>query len=267
MISYHLTKGGDGSQYARGFKAADTNDIERLKRAITGFVWSPCIWRGGARKQENFERADWCVLDFDSGEMSLDEACNTFCDMFHIIGTTRSHQKEKGGVKCDRYRVALLFEKPIFSLRDYRYTMWKMTRRYPIDRSARDGARFFFPCTEIVQASSDGYVEECLKAPETFERYSPAKHDAMRKAKVLPPLARRALLSLVPVGERNTTWYWVAKELKKVGLEHEEIFRLVATSKTYNGQVCQDLAAELKSCICNGIKAAEREIADGRTEA
>lgn len=264
MISYHLTRDGKGDAYARGFKAADVGAIKRLEKAVTGFVWSPCIWRDGVRKQDNFLRADWCVLDVDSPEMPLAEACKRFGDMVHIIGTTKSHLKDKGGVVCDRYRVMLLFERAITNLRDYRYTMSRVVRRYPVDQQPKDGARFFFPCTEIIQSSAEGYVEECLEAPETFEHPDQGWYEAYAEAGTLPPFARWALTSIIPVGERNTTFFRASKDLTKTGIKRTEIVQMIIASKTYGNQVSPDLVLEIESCVGNGIKAALRESADGR---
>lgn len=267
MISYHLSRGLDGAAYARGFKLADTNDVERIKKAICGWVWSPCIWTDGVRRQENFQRADWCVLDVDSPEMTLDDACRRFCDMQHVIGTTKSHQKDKGGVTCDRYRVLLRFERPILSLADYRYTMRKIVQRYPVDQQPKDGARFFYPCTRIVQSSADGYGEDVFEAPAHYNdpNFQTRKYAA---AGTITPFSRWALSALVPKGERNTTWYRAAKDLTKAGKDPMEILRLIVDSKTYAGQVSLDLAAEIMTCVTNGSNAALRETdTDGRSEA
>ncbi len=263
MISFHLAKSLDSSSYARGFKTADTNDIERLKKAICGWVWSPCVWRDGVRKQDNFLRADWCVLDVDSPEMTLEDACRRFCDMQHIIGTTKSHQKAKGAVTCDRYRVLLRFERPILRLADYRFTMRKIVKRYPVDQQPKDGARFFFPCTQIVQGAADGYGEDVFDAPAGFDdpNAMPRKYAA---AGTVTPFARWALSAIVPTGERNTTWYRASKDLTKTGKDPMEILGLIVDSKTYCGQVSPGLAAEIMTCVMNGSKAALKETdADG----
>lgn len=267
MISYHLAKGLDGAHFARGFKVADTNDIERLKKAVVGWVWSPCVWRDGVRRQENFQRADWCVLDVDSPEMDLKEACERFCDMIHIIGTTKSHQKDKGGVVCDRYRVMLKFERPILRLDDYRYTMSRIVKRYPVDQQPKDGARFFYPCQEVIQSSDDGYGEEVIEAPEWFDRPG-RKAERYSAAGTITPFARWALTAVVPKGERNTTWYRAGKDLAVAGYEERVAAAMIIDSKTYSGEVTPDLAREIEDCVRNGFKAALREMeADGRSEA
>ncbi len=261
MISYHLTKSAKANafSYANGFKEADTNDIERIAKGITGYVWSPCVWRDGVRRQEHFLRADWCVLDFDSGEMTVADACNAFCDTIHLIGTTRSHGIDKGGHTCDRFRVAIKFTQSITNLRDYRYTMSKMVRRYPVDQQPKDGARFFFPCTEVIQSASEGYTEDPLEAHDSFERPNFARMEVYKRIGAIPPKARWALVNVMPIGERNTTWFWVAKELRYVGRSLDQIMSCIVNSATYAGKVSHDLASEIEQCVINGIKNAEAE--------
>lgn len=259
MISFHPVKDMVGAAYANGFKVADTNSVMRLSRAIEGWVWSPCIWRDGVRRQDHFLRADWCVLDFDDGEMSLREACDTFCDMVHIIGTTKSHQKEKGGPPCDRFRVLLKWERPVTDLRDYRFNMKKILSRYPADPAPKDGARFFFPCTMVVQASSEGYTEGLLPTPENFERPNLERLKAYGQAGILPPRVRDRLVNVVPEGARNTTWYCLAKDMVRCGLDEIGIVDMIVSSKTYEGRVGPSLLHEIAQCVRNGAKAVARE--------
>ncbi len=268
MISYHLAKDSCSAAYARGFKTADIDDLPRICRGIAGFVWSPCIWRDGVRKQENFQRADWCVLDFDDGEMTLEQAKSTFCDTIHIIGTTKSHQVAKrDSAACDRFRVLMLFEQPILRLKDYRYTMRKILRRYPVDQAPKDGARFFFPCKEIVQCSDTGYTEPTHEAPEWFECPRRERSQAYRNAGIVPPFVRQRLIAPIPVGTRNTTWYWVAIELRRVGFDPEDILVMIIKSPTYGGLVSPDLVVELEECVRNGCRVVDREVEDiGRGE-
>ena len=176
MISYHPTP-PDAEKpwlYAKGFKIADTEDVERVARGVKSHVWSGIVWRGGDRKQSEFLWSDWCVMDFDDPDITLNQAKNAFCDLVHIIGTTKSHQKDKHGVVCDRFRVAVKWSERVKSLKTYRWNMQLLRDRYPLDRKALDGARYFFPCTEIVQMSTDGYTWDVNQnIPVGFEDLDP----------------------------------------------------------------------------------------------
>jgi hypothetical protein len=261
VISYHPHRTKNAGAFAAGFKTADTDDVDRLIRGITRYVWSPCIWEGGRREQARFLRADWLVLDFDSGETTLAEACRAYCDMIHIIGTTKSHQKVKGEQRaCDRFRVMVRFERPVENLRDYRFLMTRALRRSTADPSAKDGARFFYPCTEIVQASYEGMTEEVLTAPENFERPNLARFAGYARAGVLPSYCRRLLTTVVPIGARNKTWYGLGKDLARCGMSADEIVRMVVMSSTYEGKVGQELLTEIARCVGNGASTAEQEM-------
>lgn len=179
MISYTLTppQADKPALYARGYKIADTDDIYRISRGIVGFVWSGIAWKDGHRANKNFLYSDWCVLDFDSPDMPLAQAVRVFCDRIHIIGITKSHQKDKKGVICDRFRVVIPWEKRITDTRVYRWNMQRLLDRYPIDDKALDPARFFFPCTRIVALEAEGYKEDVDEGvPEGFDFRDPEEY-------------------------------------------------------------------------------------------
>ena len=266
MLSYHP---GDASPsapwaFSRGFKQALTDDVPRISRGICRYVWSPCIWQDGVRRQANFTCAVWCVLDFDTGEMTLAEAVNTFCDTVHIIGTTKSHGVDKGTGPVDRFRVALKFSRLITELREYRYAMKKITERFPADPSPKDGARFFFPCKTIISKSADGYLEEVPETPSWFERPNLAQIASYRTAGIMMPRTRQMLSTVIPVGERNTSWYRVGKDLSRMGLDEADAASRIVQSPTYGGMATRELLLEIALCVGNGFKAVAKEESDER---
>lgn len=173
MISYHRNKSFKDDEYSKGFEVADTKDLERLSRGISKFVWSPIIWKNGLRHQKWYLNARYAVLDFDDGETTLEEAKRKFCDVNHIIGTTRNHQKSKGEKPAvDRFRVILEFEQPITDLRIFRYNMTVLIRRHGTDKLCKDGARFYYPCKEIVSVLTDADKMPIGIVPPWFENSS-----------------------------------------------------------------------------------------------
>ena len=230
---------------------------------MRGHVWSPVVWSSGERLQKNFSAAQWCVLDFDCGEMSLGEAQNTFCDMVHVIGTTKSHRVEKNGRCCDRFRVALRFSEVIRDLRVYRYNMAKMTHNYPCDSSCRDGARYFFPCTQIVSICDDEdafQVDVIKEVPESFERTPKAKFGEMSKAFVIP---RRVIyrLSRECTENRNTFCYGLGADCARVGIPLERVIELIERSQTGIDLSCDDYMQGL----INGHKAGLEDMSERKT--
>lgn len=256
MISYHPSR-PDVSQpqaYTRGFKEARIIDLNRIARGITQYVWSPILFKEGHRIQSNFLSCMWCALDFDTPFLALADACKIFCDTTHIIGTTKSHQKEKGGVICDRYRVVLRFSQPITDLRTYRYNMKLMHQKYDdADRACLDGARFFYPCSEIISIVTGDYlIDVVTSVPDDFENLS-TRISPYKGSRIIPPWARSRLETVVPVGERNTTFYRVAKDLTRSGFSEEEIWQLVGRSATYRDVAGSNEAmTDLRSCTRRG---------------
>lgn len=256
MISYHPHQNGGSGAYGQGFLRADTLDLARISRGICEFAWSPVIWTGGRRRQDHFEFADLCVLDFDSPEMTLAQALNIFSDMAHIIGTTKSHRKPKGGVTCDRFRVVLRFASRISALKTYRYSLKQVVQRYPADPAATDGARFFFPCTEIVSVLDDGFVEEVRDPPavnteqaETRKRYLA---EAYRSRGAMPPWLKRFLDTgdVVDTG-RNHTVYRAAAKLTELG-EPADAVRAMVMASPFSRDGLEH--GEVERALENGIK-------------
>lgn len=257
MISYNLTKFDTSRKYgySRGWRTADTNDPLRIAECMRRFTWSPIVWKDGIRSQENFVRADWLALDFDDGEMTLGEAKQLFSDTIHLIGTTKSHQKPKHGWACDRFRVVILFEEPIFDLRIYRWNIECWIKRHPVDSLCKDGARMFYPCTEIVQLSDEGFRQEVFKdIPRLFE--GAIDRTGYGVAGVLPPFSRKWLQSVIPLGKRNGVIYYIAKDMVKAGYSVQDVLSLVVNSPTYIGKVGPSLLKEIQAAIASGAKRA-----------
>lgn len=248
----------DARSYARGFLTVDTNAPRRVARGMASFVWSPCVWRGGMRLRENFLRADWAVLDFDSGEMTLAEAANTWCDMAHVIGTTKSHQVVKGDAPaCDRFRVALLLERPVTQLADYEHIMRTLIGKYPADPAAKDGARFFYPCRQIVAHDADGDTLEWQPAPPvTLDATARAKAmDAYRfeRWQRLPRWLEAFLADGTLVGKgRNHTAYCAARTLTELGAAPELIRARIMAAPIERGGL---VAGEIERAIEHGMTA------------
>lgn len=270
MLNFHktppdvaFTKAHTARTYSSQFTSCRIREATRIARCALTHVWSPIVWYNGRRLEEAFFGAEWCVLDFDTPEMSLSEAMKKYCDMSHFIGTTKSHLKEKNGVVCDRFRVALRFEEPIYDLRLYRWNMWRLLENIPCDPSCKDGARFFYPCTDIVQIEDEpeSYRVSVNKTiPEHFDM--PITHAAYREAGTIPPWTERMLRTEIAVGERNNVIYRIAKDLAKCGFSEAEIVETVAKSKTYQGKEMRwDLKREIHAAVKSGVRKAAKEIA------
>lgn len=259
MISYHPDKIDTKAAWAyhKGFKIAATDDVKRIAKGICRYVWSPIIWKDGIRAQNNFLSAAWCVLDFDDG-MTVKEAKEIFADKIHIIGTTKSHQVAKGDVPaCDRFRVFLKFVKPITDLRLYRCNMERLVHEYHSDKACKDGARYFFPCKEIVSCVDFGReVSVNVFVPDSFEKFVPKFSPAYAQAKIIPRWLEKELSVAQPVGIRNNWVFSKSIVLAECGYSKDEIITEILNSATYRGSVSPETLRDIKLAVKNGMKRA-----------
>ena len=69
--------------------------------------YSAGTFLNGYIKNENYEeRQNMIMIDIDEG-LSIEDVKTLFKDYYYLISTTKSHQKEKNGFKCDRFRLIL----------------------------------------------------------------------------------------------------------------------------------------------------------------
>jgi hypothetical protein len=247
--------------YAKDFKTAQS-DIKGLIDLVQEHVWSPIVWKDGIRKEANFISADWCVLDFDDPEMTLAQALNVFCDRVHVIGTTKSHLKEKGGIICDRFRVCLKFSETITNLREYRWNIARYLDQYPVDKACKDGARFFYPCVDIISSldSAEAYREDVdHKVPENFERPKDIKAAVKRlRSGIFSDVISDAILKPIPEGRRNAMCYRVSIDLTIAGYSEEDIIQILLKSPTYKSELAY--IKEITATVRSGIKRAHSEL-------
>lgn len=138
------------------FLPLEIPDISHIPDIITKSTYSLGWFNNNHRKNENFKGSEFIGLDFDNG-MSIETALETFKEYTHIIGTTKSHQKEKSGVIADRFRVILKLDKEITNYQDYKATATALLTKYPqADVKCSDAARMFYPCVEILSSNFNG---------------------------------------------------------------------------------------------------------------
>lgn len=112
--------------------------------------YSPFIYNENYRKETNtiLNKTNCIMLDFDDG-ITLEKAKKLFDTYNAIIATTKSHQKEKNGIICDRFRVILptdYFED--ISIDDYKQMMSLLILRYGSDNATKDVARYYYAYLE-----------------------------------------------------------------------------------------------------------------------
>lgn len=131
---------------AHGFKKREVRWDELLDVVTMGKAYAPAGFKDGHRKNENYlNDTNVVFLDIDDG-MTFIEAQTVFKELQCFIFTTRSHQKEKKGKVCDRFRVAIKLDKPIdLPVADYKIAMQAIFDFFGnVDRATKDPARFYF---------------------------------------------------------------------------------------------------------------------------
>lgn len=260
MISFHREQAKNLSD---GFELYEYED-ESLARLIVARQWSPIIW-GGIRSKKNFRYSDLCGLDFENPEVSLADMVNTFCDCWHIIGTTRNHQKVKGSEHAmDRFRIILKWSRRIEQIDSYEFNTKKMISDYGADPACFDGARMYFPCDQIVSINLDPDAERidvvdvpkeyAAKRAESHRRFDEAR-DRYKAIGRMSTFARRWLLATIPQGERNIIVFQLGCELARTGLDYEDAVDRVLRSETYGGMVISpELHKKIRNQVFDGFK-------------
>jgi len=154
-----------GSLWGRGFRVARFDTMTQLGMFICKHVWSPIIWNHGIRRKVNWYGAQFMVLDFDSPEYTVAMAQADWVDAQHIIATTKSHQIEKKGVTCDRFRLVVPWTNAIKISSDYVYSLSRISNRYGADPKCCDVVDYFYPCVDIISINETGYTQAHEQRP------------------------------------------------------------------------------------------------------
>lgn len=264
MISVSKSRALEAKRHTR-FSRYFPATLEDLANTITSEIWSPIVWKDGKRTKASFEKALVVALDFDKPTaLPLKDALELCHDwgLSHVIGTTKSHQKEKvsasGKVEppCDRYRLCFIADSWCEDRELYEHNMAALIEQYGCDRSCKDGARFFWPCQRIVSVGK-GRKFQWLPLPEGHIREADKR--AMQKQKyahypkgVLPHWVRDLLTVGVASGERHMTCYKLGANLTLLGYDEDEILDMVKKTPGLMGIG----ASDLERAVRNGINAA-----------
>jgi len=201
------------------------NTIEELASIARSASWAPATFRG-RRTLATLESIDLLVLDVDDG-CSLEEAKEHFKVFKHIIGTSRSHQKEKKGKVSDRFRVILFLSEAIANDDDYKETWENAKKRWNfIDTACKDSSRFFYPCTKIVSMSKEGKTFDVVKYQGKVIERRNGELTRMEKGDLwkstLDFLVRGA-----PAGQRHYRLIQAVGNMREQGYSQEETVELL----------------------------------------
>ncbi len=147
------------------------DQAELTPQLVASEGWSPVLFDRPRRASKNFLEASVVGFDIDEN-MSIEEAKEKYAHLRHIIGTTTNHQriKNKGQSNerpaCDRFRLILFLDQPVFSPEDYKESLLQLAAKFdiPFDEQAKDAARWFIPCREIVSVNLEGELVPSFEA-------------------------------------------------------------------------------------------------------
>lgn len=216
------------------------------------YNYSAGTFKNGYRKADNYQNySDLIILDIDDG-LTLNEAKDVFMQYDYIIATTKSHQKEKNGIICDRFRVILPTETPIIlDKNDYSKMMEEVHKEFPfVDKVCKDASRFYFPSIDSQVFTHSGFCsffweEYYEKAKARYELDEDKKErlknlrqtfsekkdfEEIEKIDYIRKIAKtEKLLKLLKYdekfisGQRNKTLFTYGKYFQDLGMTDDEI--------------------------------------------
>ena len=256
MFGWHwdIDNIGRGNCFGIGWRYRKAETPDDLIPIVTKFPNTPIEWRAGERSSKNFLRAIWIGIDVDEG-LSLADGIKIFQPYIHLIGTTRSHQKDKGGRIADRYRVFLKLNAICTDAAAYKATVSKVVAHVGADRSAVDAARIFWPVTKIVSCQPCGRYVRLLQVDGRNDTIRAARIEKVSKDyhRKIAPFVRDYLTKGCPDGRRNATAFKCAVWLARCGFGEEEIFGMLWGSAIPINH-SDKVRAEIEKAVKNGIK-------------
>jgi len=207
---------------------------EDMPGIMTDIPWSPSHFANNHRAAANLLAVQTIAFDFDSGLCELDQMVDYMKDaeLSVVIGTTKSHQIEKGDKPpCDRFRVAILMESIIADNDLYRQQMnffkelWSTNGKCWFDNACVDSSRFFYPCKNIVYINH-GSPLPWVEKKVIVRQARKITEDQKRNTALIPRWVFERL-SAPSDKSRHTIAYSVSACLTELGWELEEIVEVV----------------------------------------
>lgn len=221
MYDITLFEGSDASSSRIGTRTKPESFYQFSQNLLYG-LWAPGLFKGDTRANANLESIQLLVLDVDSG-CTLDEARVHFAPYKHVIGTSRSHGIEKGGVVCDRFRVILFLDKPATTDSEFKEYWFAAFERWPfIDKQCKDSARFFFPCKEIVSTNEGGALFTERVAHKSTPVASTRRQASTSGRGRLSKATREFLIEGASPGEWHGALFKAAIDFKEQGYDIDE---------------------------------------------
>lgn len=222
------------------------------------FNYSAGTFLNNYRNKDNYENyQDLMIFDIDDGKTII-EAKKLFEPYSYILATTKSHQVNKNGLICDRYRIILPLEKcmTVTSI-EYGEIMTEIMKDYDfIDKACKDSSRFYYPFKDSEVFYHDGFMdfdwipyfqkslqvrkereieterlkkfyESINKRKEIDYGFTTERIDYIRKIMFTDKILELLHFEKFSAGGRNNYLYALCRYFQNVGLENEEIKKAV----------------------------------------
>lgn len=241
------------SDITKNFKKVKIPFYKIMDLVKSEFNYSAGTFQDGYRKADNYlNYSDLIILDIDDG-CTIKEAKSIFAPFDYILATTKSHQKDKNGIICDRFRIILKTDTPItLNKNEYTLMMTEVHEEFNfVDKSCKDASRFYYPSKDsevfIHGGFCDFYWEDyytkakekqtalkqkkyIISNQESYNNEDIERSTSTSKLKYLRKHAGTKKFmdffksdAKFSDGNRNTFLYSVAKALQDFGMNDTEI--------------------------------------------
>lgn len=163
--------------------------------------YSPFEFANNTKKSENWfnDNQNLICLDVDDG-MTIKEAKREFAEYKYLIATTKSHQIEKKGLTCDRFRVIL----PSLDIpRGENYFEFTkiLEKKYPfIDKQVNTKTGAFLGSSDCDHWYNDGSDFKCSQLVEAQRRINKATFKQVEaKPKQIESTVKQTFENEIPV--------------------------------------------------------------------
>lgn len=202
------------------FTPFSVGSMRELAEVICQTPWSPATFKDNHRLKSNFISTELIALDVDDG-MSLDQALEIFKGMKHVIATTRSHQKDKNGTVCDRFRVVLCLSELVSDSKRFEATARSLIDMYGSDPQCKDASRMFYECVDVVSVNEDGQKVQVLDAPIVETPPTRSNLSSEQKGRLSKSTLEFLVMGAEP-GQWNISLFKAAKDWQEQGYDEAE---------------------------------------------
>ena len=241
-LSFIKLKGNVKDNYLdslKGFRNKDVNwdDLHKVL-GNSKIQFSPYMFRNGCKTGVNCirDKQDMVVLDIDDG-LSIYKFQKMFSQYKYILGSTKSHQRTKKGLICDRFRVIL----PAINIpSDNDIYFRTMELLFPFsDGQVLTKTAAFLGNDEAIIIKNDGKKLDMFKVSELASQQIEQEKLEREAKKIDPDLLSNGYGFSVEMVKEQITREVVIDVLESIGVEFNSIgkCRLREDENTFSAKV------------------------------